>query len=87
MRDTERGRDTGRGRSRLPVWSPMWDLIPRPQLGSRPEPKADAQLLSHPGVPENKNLIMSPLCSKWIAGPLTRAGESLILPVGCPEVL
>ena len=27
MRDTERGRDTGRGRSRLHAGSPMWDLI------------------------------------------------------------
>ena len=31
MRDTQRGRDTGRGRSRLPVRSPMKDLIPGPQ--------------------------------------------------------
>ena len=31
MRDTERGRDTGRGRCRLPAWSPMWDLNPGPQ--------------------------------------------------------
>ena len=30
-RHTERGRDTGRGRSRLPVGSPMWDSIPGPQ--------------------------------------------------------
>ena len=30
MRDTERkrGRDTGRGKGRLPVGSPVWDLIP-----------------------------------------------------------
>jgi len=28
MRDTEREADTGRGRSRLPVGSPMQDLIP-----------------------------------------------------------
>ena len=27
-RQRERGRDTGRGRSRLPARSPMWDLIP-----------------------------------------------------------
>ena len=27
MRDPERGRDTGRGRSRLHAGSPMWDLI------------------------------------------------------------
>ena len=33
MRDTERerSRDTGRGRSRLHVGSPMWDSIPGPQ--------------------------------------------------------
>ena len=30
MGDTERGRDTGRGRSRLPVGSPVWDSIPAP---------------------------------------------------------
>ena len=28
---TERGRDTGRGRSRLHAGSPMWDSIPGPQ--------------------------------------------------------
>ena len=27
MRDTERGRDIGRGRSRLPAENPMWDSI------------------------------------------------------------
>ena len=30
MRHTERGKDTGRGRSRLPVGSLMWDSIPGP---------------------------------------------------------
>ena len=30
-RHRERGRDIGRGRSRLPVGSPMWDSIPGPQ--------------------------------------------------------
>ena len=48
-RHRERGRDIHRGRSRLPQGSSMWDL--NPELGSRPEPKADAQPLSHPGVP------------------------------------
>ena len=28
VRDAERGRDTGRGRSRLHAGSPTWDLIP-----------------------------------------------------------
>ena len=52
MRDThtERGRDIGRGnRSRLHAGSPMWDSIPDP--GITPELKADAQPLSHPGIP------------------------------------
>ena len=38
MIDTERGRDTGRGRSRLHAGSPMRDSIPGPQdhaLGQR----------------------------------------------------
>ena len=46
MRDTERGRDTGRVRNRLHAGSPDVGLDPR-TLGSHPEPKADAQLLSH----------------------------------------
>ena len=31
MRDTERGRDPDRGRSRLPAGGPMWDPIPGPR--------------------------------------------------------
>ena len=62
MRDIhrERGRDTGRGRSRLHAWSPMWDSIPGLQdytLGL----KADAQPLSHPGVPHFSILTNSPV--------------------------
>ena len=46
MRDTERGGDTVRGRSRLPDMG----LDPRsPESG--PEPKAGSKLLSHPGIP------------------------------------
>ena len=48
MKDTERVGDIGRGRSRL---KPDVGLDPR-ILGSRPEPKADAQSLSHPGIPK-----------------------------------
>ena len=53
MRDTERARDTGRGRSKPHAGSPVWDSILGPQ-GSHPEPKADTQPLSHPGVPDLK---------------------------------
>ena len=58
MRDThskrERGRDTGRGRSRLHAGSPSWDSIPG--LKDHTLLKADAQLLSHPGVPRRTTL-------------------------------
>ena len=50
MRDTERGKDIGRGRSRLLIGSLLGDSISG--LGSCPEPKADAQLLSCPRIPE-----------------------------------
>ena len=62
--DTEReaGRETGRGRSRLPTGSPMLDSILDP-LGSGPEPKADAQPLSHPGV-----LLLLPWKRTWASG-------------------
>ena len=43
-------RDTGRGRSRLPVWSLVQDSIPGIP-GSQRELKADTQPLSHPGAP------------------------------------
>ena len=47
--NTSRG--SGRGRSRLPAEEPDVGLDPR-MLGSRPEPKAGAQQLRHPGAPE-----------------------------------
>ena len=52
MRDKERerGRDTGRGRSRLHAGSPMWGLDPG-SPGLRPGPKARAEPLRHPGIP------------------------------------
>ena len=48
-------RDTGRGRSRLPSGEPHVGLCPR-SLESRPEPKAEAQPLSHPGALRHMNL-------------------------------
>ena len=53
MRDTERGRDLDRGRSRLPVGEPGLGLDPNTP-GSHPEPKAEVQPLSHPGVPNQE---------------------------------
>ena len=51
MRDTQRsrGRNKGRGRE-APQRDANMGLNPGIP-GSHPEPKADAQLLSHPGVP------------------------------------
>ena len=49
-RQRERGRDIGSGRSRLPAGEPNVRLNPG-ILGPHPEPKADAQQLSHPDVP------------------------------------
>ena len=49
MRDREKGSDIGRGKSRLPG-EPDARLHSRTP-GSRPEPKADIQSLSHPSAP------------------------------------
>ena len=63
MRDKERDRDIGRGRSRLPCGEPDAGLDPRAQR-SHPEPKADTQLLSHPGIP-TPQLLISNLSFPW----------------------
>ena len=49
-RETERGRDIGRGRSR--PWQRAQRGTQSRIPGSGPEPKADAQPLSHPGIPD-----------------------------------
>ena len=49
MRDREKSRDTGR-KKQAPCREPDAGLNPG-TLGSCPGPKADAQPLSHPGVP------------------------------------
>ena len=51
-RHTERGRDTGRGRRRLPAGNLMRDLIPRPQDHAL----SGKQTLSNPGAPNNVRL-------------------------------
>ena len=51
MRDRERGKDRGRGRSRLPAGTPRQDSIPG--LHDHDGPKAGAQPLSHPGIPSS----------------------------------
>ena len=53
MRDTERWGQRHRQREKqAPRRDPDVGLDPRTP-GSHPEPKADAQLLSHPGVPSH----------------------------------
>ena len=49
IRNTERGKDTEGEAGSL---KGARCGTPSPDPGSRPEPKADAQLLSHPGVPK-----------------------------------
>ena len=51
MRDTEREKQ-------VPYGEPNVGLDPRTP-GSRPEPEADAQLLSHPGIPKRRNFIVT----------------------------
>ena len=50
--EKERGRDIGRGRSRLLAESPTWDLIPGLQDHALSQ-RQDTQPLSHPCVPNN----------------------------------
>ena len=50
MRDTERGRDIGRGRSGFRARSLMWDSILGPVDHSLSQ-KAGTQPQSHPGAP------------------------------------
>ena len=55
MSDTERGRgrDIGRGRSRLHAGSPMWDSISELRDHALSQRQIDTQPVSHPGVPGN----------------------------------
>ena len=50
MRDTNREAETQAEEKQAPSAEPDVELGPR-TLGSCPEPKGDAQLVSHPGVP------------------------------------
>ena len=52
--ERERGRDTGRGRSRLHALGARHGIDPG-SPGSRPGPKAGAKLLRHPGIPKIGN--------------------------------
>ena len=69
MRDTEREAETqAEGEAGSP-WEPEAGLNPR-TLGSQPEPKADTQLLSHPGIPS---------CGVCCASPWTVSGLFLLM--------
>ena len=56
LRHTERGRDTGRGRSRLPAESPMQDLIP----GPRGHALSWRQALNHWATQASQNMYFLP---------------------------
>ena len=53
-REAETQAEGEAGNFRLHAGSLKWDLILEPWDHARPEPKADAQLLSHPNTPENR---------------------------------
>ena len=55
MRDTERGRERQRREKQAPCKEPDMGFYPGAP-GSQPEPKEDAQPLSHPGSPPLKLL-------------------------------
>ena len=66
MRDSHRENQRHRQRSRLPAGSPMQDLIS--DLGSGPEPKTDAQSLSHLGIlatADSQSHKCPTYCSPW----------------------
>ena len=82
--ETQRGRDTGKGRSRIPAGSPMQDSNPGSQ--DRCDLSQDTQPLRHPGAPgplyfeSNISLVSNnvltclficfPIFLKWNHGPL-----------------
>ena len=77
MRDPQREAETQKEKQ-APCGEPGAGLYPR-TLGSQPEPKADTQPLSHPGVPQMPILDLSTYsCTTgylqptrvWIAPPL-----------------
>ena len=72
MRDTQRGRDIGRERSRLLTGSPMQDSIPELWDHALSWRQADAQPLSHPGIPQDLNIYMD-LQLNMVATDLTTA--------------
>ena len=64
--ERQRQRDRHRQREKqAPFGEPDAGLHPRP-LGSRPEPKGDAQPLSHPGVPLSSNFIEGLTATTWM---------------------
>ena len=67
-------RDTGRGRETGSLQEPDAGLDPR-TLGSCPEPKADAQPLSHPGAPESSILNTSCMQGTVEPPPLLRGRQ------------
>ena len=58
MRDTKRERRHRQREKQAPCGDPKAGLHPR-NLGSRPELKADAQPLSHPGIPKYRSFTIN----------------------------
>ena len=75
MRQTERGRDAGQREKQAPCGEPDMGLNPG-TLGSHPEPKTDAQLLSHPDVPELVGFKKIVLCTHTQLGRLVYSSNT-----------
>ena len=77
---SERGRDMGRGRSRLP-WDPNVELSPRTP-GSRPEPKADPQPPEPPRCPKEYILKIKSNRGTWVAPLVKRLPSAQVMILG-----
>ena len=77
MRDTQRERQRHRKREKqAPCREPNVGLDPGTP-GSHPEPKADTQLLNHPGIPISDFLIIKKMPNNVILGNL----KSFVFPL------
>ena len=79
-------RDIGRGEKQAPCRKPKVGLDPR-ILGSCPEPKADTQLLRHPGIPVQSSLNVTSLLLNCSWTLLTKLVNFLANTLACKDAM